>query len=88
MTKGLLEIVDECVLDIDSKKVRVPDRIRLNIVKIDGNYDVSLGNHCIFSSSFENDAQEVYRKLKSLVESGNYRLVIHPDLFPEIKRLV
>jgi len=67
------------IFRLDPSKVRLPERIELSLYDA----DIYLGDFLLVSSN-EDKCREEFRRIKSLLEGGNYRILLRSSLRPQI----
>ena len=72
-------IRESYAFELDHSKVRLPRRMELSLYDT----DIYLGDFLLFSSN-EDKCREEFRRIKSLLEGGNYRILLRSSLRPQI----
>ena len=78
-----VETLEECVLVIDSDKIKLPKKVKLSLNSVDDDYTyISLGGRQILRPGSYNhyESMEDYLQIKSAMVNGNYRLEFDEEL--------
>lgn len=79
-------IIESFEVPFNISKIRLSEGSSICLEKrVSGSYVVFFGCEQIFSSGDEGEAWRFYKKIKSIVEKGNYEIYIYPSLRMEIK---
>ena len=68
------------VFELDHSKVRLPKRMELSLCDT----DIYLGDFLLVSSD-EDRCKEEFKRVRSLLESGNYQILLRSSLRPQIE---
>jgi hypothetical protein len=82
MSLDEIRTLDECVVSIDIKKIKIPKEL---LLKLGDDNIVRIGNTPL--AYFEKNAAEGYIKIKSAFRNGNYELTIDANYAPKLNIL-